>query len=261
MSRALRHPGRIARSSSSSRRSCSRSAPSRVARARNRVFFRLGVRNVAPPPRRARALIVAGLDARHGDHRRRARDRRHDEPDDPLGSPIAALGQTDEVVAAQGIEAGARGETARRPAPATSRRATPTASRGASRRTGLVDGVAPVIVEPIAVQDVASRQNEPRVTLFASDPARLRAFGADAQRRHDASSLADLGPGEVYLNAEGRREARRARRRHRARPRRAARRAARAGRGDRPLRRRRHGPAPACSCRSPPPSGCSASPG
>ena len=44
----------------------------------------------------------------------------------------------------------------------------------ATARSGLVDGVAPAIVEPIAVQDVTSRQNEPRVTLFASTPQSLR---------------------------------------------------------------------------------------
>jgi len=39
------------------------------------------------------------------------------------------------------------------------------------RATGLVDGVAPAIMEPVAVQDLRSRRTEARVGLFASDPA------------------------------------------------------------------------------------------
>ena len=37
---------------------------------------------------------------------------------------------------------------------------------------------APAIGEEIAVQNPRARQNEPRVTLFAADPARMRGFGA-----------------------------------------------------------------------------------
>jgi putative ABC transport system permease protein len=66
----------------------------------------------------------------------------------------------------------------------------------------LVDGVAPVIIEPVAVQDRTSQQNEPRVTLFASDPAHMAGFGEIKQVGGGAVSLADLSPGEVYLNDE-----------------------------------------------------------
>ena len=70
------------------------------------------------------------------------------------------------------------------------------------RGTGLVDGIQPVIIEPVAVQDATSRQTEPRVTLFATDPARMHGFG---QIRADGRvvTLADLKPGEIYLNARG----------------------------------------------------------
>jgi putative ABC transport system permease protein len=54
--------------------------------------------------------------------------------------------------------------------------------------------VTPVIVESIAVQDLSTRQTESRVTLFASDPARLRPFAP--------LSLAGLHRGEVLLNAK-----------------------------------------------------------
>ena len=135
-----------------------------------------------PPPPRPHRADRRRADARHDDHRRRARDRRHDEPHDPLlGDHVARPDRRGRR--GQGHRRGARRRTARRPATATSRRATPTASRGACAATGLVDGVAPAIVEPIAVQDAASRQTEPRVTLFATDPARLPGFGPIAQRR------------------------------------------------------------------------------
>src|SRR5918911_1196248 len=98
---------------------------------RNRVFFRLGVRNLKR--RRGRTvLIVTGL---------------------MLGTTIisAALAsgnsgtggdyfpQRDAVRIAHGLA-----------------------------RSDAIDGVAPVITEPVAVQDVESRQTEPRVTLFAA---------------------------------------------------------------------------------------------
>ena len=113
-------------------------------------------------------------------------------------SATAALGRTDETVAARGVDttlapdseaAGARyfpvGYTVR--------------IARAVAGTGAVAGVAPVINEQVAVIDVTSRQNEPRVTLFASDPARLQAFG-DITSSGKVVSLAALRPGEVYLN-------------------------------------------------------------
>src|SRR5205814_1747524 len=72
----------------------------------------------------------------------------------------------------------------------------------AAASSGLVASVAPVIVEPVAVQDVTSRQNEPRVTLFASDPARLSGLG-DIRADGKTVSLGDLRPGEVFLNGKG----------------------------------------------------------
>jgi putative ABC transport system permease protein len=115
-------------------------------------------------------------------------------------SAVTALGQTDEVVAARGVssalalDSGAT-DASYFPADYADRIVRATA------RSDLVDGVAPVIVEPVAVQDVTSRQNEPRVTLFASDPARLHGFG-EMTSEGEAVSLADLGPNEVYLNAK-----------------------------------------------------------
>jgi putative ABC transport system permease protein len=166
---------------------------------RNRVFFRLGARNVRRRPGRS-ALIVVGLML--GTAIITAALATGDTMSQTIrSSATSALGQADEVVAAKGVEASlAQG------ADSTGARYFPqgyaTRIAAASRGSGLVDGVAPVIVEWIAVQDVSSRQNEPRVTLFASTPAGLRGFG-DIRADGKTVSLADLGRGEVYVNADG----------------------------------------------------------
>jgi putative ABC transport system permease protein len=166
---------------------------------RNRVFFRLGVRNLKR--RRGRTvLIVTGLmlgtaiisaALATGDtmsHTIRA-------------SATTALGSTDEVVAPKGIEAALATQNA-----ATGGAYFPEGYANRVARSmagkGLVDGVAPVIVEPIAVQDATSRQTEPRVTLFATTARSMRGFDQIRTDGH-AVSLADLRPGEVYVNTEG----------------------------------------------------------
>ena len=166
---------------------------------RNPVFFRLGVRNLKR--RRGRTvLIVTGLmlgtaiisaALATGDtmsHTIRA-------------SATTALGRTDEVVAPKGIEAALASNNA-----GTGGTYFPQGYANLIARSlagkGLVDGVAPVIVEPIAVQDATSRQTEPRVTLFATTSQSMRGFGQIRADGH-AVSLADLRPGEVYVNAEG----------------------------------------------------------
>jgi len=167
---------------------------------RNRVFFRLGVRNLGR--RRGRTmLIVVGLmlgtaiisaALATGDtmsHTIRA-------------SATTALGQTDEIVAAKGIEAALAspegGSTGWRYFP---QRYADRLARE-TRSSGLVDGVAPVIVEPVAVQDATSRQTEPRVTLFAAAPNRMAGFG-EIRSGGRTVALGALGPGEVYVNAKG----------------------------------------------------------
>ena len=166
---------------------------------RNRIFLRLGIRNVRR--RRARtALIVVGLML--GTAIIAAALATGDTMSQTIrSSATAALGQTDEVVAAKGLEealAMESGGTASRYFP--QRDADRIAAE--TRSSGLVDGVAPVIVEDVAALDVSTRQHEPRVTLFASDPSRLGGFG-DIRSGGETLSLADLRPGELYLNAEG----------------------------------------------------------
>ena len=166
---------------------------------RNRVFFRLGLRNVRR--RRGRGgLIVAGLML--GTAIITAALPTGDTMSQTIRSgAITALGRTDEVVAAKGIEAALGSQSG-----STGMRYFPQgyAERieQAGRASGLLSGVAPVIVESVAVQDLSSRQNEPRVTLFASDAAKLRGFG-EIRAGGTAVSLVDLRPGEVYLNADG----------------------------------------------------------
>jgi putative ABC transport system permease protein len=171
---------------------------------RNRIFLKLGLRNVTR--RRARtALIVLGLmlgtaiissALATGDtmsHTIRS-------------SAIASLGQTDELVSVRGAEV--QGDI---------QLGSTTGVEYFSERIfpeveyelllgheELIDGVAPAIVEPLAVQSVTTRQSEPRVTLFASSQAHLAAFG-DIRRHSDGETqyLNDLRPGEVYLNADG----------------------------------------------------------
>jgi putative ABC transport system permease protein len=165
---------------------------------RNRVFFRLGVRNANR--RRGRALlIVAGLML--GTAIITASLATGDTMSQSIrSSAITALGKTDEVVGAKGLTAslavGAAG-TGTRYFPQTD------AERiaAAGRSSGLVSAVAPVIAWGAAVQDVTRRQYEPNVTLFAGDPVSLAAFGP-MRAAGKTVSLAQLGANEVYLNAK-----------------------------------------------------------
>ena len=166
---------------------------------RNPIFLRLGVRNVRR--RRARSLmIVAGLML--GTAIIAAALATGDTMSQTIrSSATSALGSTDEVVAAKGVEealAAQSGGTGSRYFP----QGYADRIAAAARPSRLVDGVAPVIVEQIAALDTTSRQHEPRVTLFAADPGRLDGFGA-IRSAGDTVSLGALRAGEVYLNAEG----------------------------------------------------------
>ena len=166
---------------------------------RNRVLVRIGLRNVVR--RRGRsALIVVGL---------------------MLGTAIIAaalvtgdtmshtirteavrsMGQIDELVAARGAAQSATsdlgGATGTRYVPQRDVQLVAARLRG----TGLADGVSGAVGEPIAVQNPRARQNEPRVTLFASDPARAQGFGT-IHGSDGPVTLAQLRPGEVYLNRD-----------------------------------------------------------
>jgi putative ABC transport system permease protein len=170
---------------------------------RNRIFLRLGVRNVTR--RRSRtALIVLGLMLGTtiissalvtGDtmsHTIRS-------------SAVQALGETDVLVSVKGAEVdpGVQlGSTTG--VEYFSQLVLPAVGHELTAHENLIDGVAPAIVESLAVQDLTTHQNEPRITLFASDQSHLAAFG-DIRRQGDGDVqyLNDLRAGEVYLNADG----------------------------------------------------------
>jgi len=65
-----------------------------------------------------------------------------------------------------------------------------------------VDGVMPVIWEGAGVQSVTTRQTEPRVTIFAPDPAYMEGFGEIRNIDGGTLSMTDLELNEVYLNQE-----------------------------------------------------------
>lgn len=167
---------------------------------RNRVLFKLGVRNVAR--RRARtALIIVGLML--GTTIIAAALATGDTMSSAIrGDAIRALGQTDERISPRAAETDARAELGA--ATGTKYFGERTADRieTALRGSGLVDGVTPAIIEPVAVQAPARRSNEPDVTLFAADPARMKGFGTITGAGERAVTLGDLRPGELYLNAE-----------------------------------------------------------
>jgi putative ABC transport system permease protein len=168
---------------------------------RNRVFFRLGVRNLGR--RRGRtALIVTGLML--GTAIIAAALATGDTMSTTIrSSAIAALGQTDEVVAAKGV--GAALAVQGNAGGATDARYFPTAYTDriahAVAGSNLVDGIEPVIFEQVALQDLSSRQTEPQATLFATDPTRTQGFG-QISSNGETLSLATLRPGEVYLNTK-----------------------------------------------------------
>src|SRR6476469_7769726 len=118
---------------------------------RNRIFFRLGIRNARRRPGRS-ALIVVGLmlgtaiitaSLATGDTMTRT----------VRSSAVTSLGETDELIAARGatpdIQAAAGAATGVRYFPAADVAAVSRALAGST----LVDGVAPAIVEPVGVQD------------------------------------------------------------------------------------------------------------
>ena len=162
---------------------------------RNRVFFKLGLRNVGR--RRARtAIIVVGLML--GTAIIASALSTGDTMASTIKSSVVrTLGTTDESIGVKGAHVDA--VSVGQPADSAYFPEDRSATVGAAAGSRLVDGVAPAIVEPVAVQDVTSQQNEPRVTLFAADPTHLAGFGSINGVRGRVL-LSDLGAGEVFLN-------------------------------------------------------------
>jgi putative ABC transport system permease protein len=177
-----------------------------VLAARNRILFKLGVRNVPRRPGRT-ALIVVGLML--GTTIVAAAMTTGDTMSHTIrSSAVTALGDTDVLVSTRGAEdalasedvfAGGGGQAgAVRYFPET---LLPEIHL-AARHSRVVDGIAPAIVEQVAVVAPRTRQTEPRVTLFASDVERLADFGEIRLADGKPIALAELKQGVVFLNED-----------------------------------------------------------
>ncbi len=168
---------------------------------RNRVLLRLGLRNIQRRPGRA-ALIVAGLML--GTAIVTAAFNTGDTMTHTVRSTVlTSLGNIDEVISVEGADTEA---TVFVEAPASDidyfDEALFPSVEEAAASSELIDGVAPAIIESVAVQDLTTRQNEPRATVFATDPERMEGFGEIKDVEGGTLSLADLGANEIYLNDE-----------------------------------------------------------
>ena len=167
---------------------------------RNPILARLGVRNVGR--RRSRtALIVVGLML--GTTIVAAALTTGDTMSTTIRSAaIEQLGATDEVVSAEGATADVPGELGSATGIGYLESSVVTDVERALAGSGLTDGITPAITELAALQAPRTRQNEPRVMLFAADPARMKGFAPIERVEGGRVELADLRDGEVYLNEQ-----------------------------------------------------------
>jgi putative ABC transport system permease protein len=167
---------------------------------RNVVFFRLGIRNVKRRAGRS-ALIVVGLmlataiiAAALGTGDTMGRTVR--------STVVATLGNGDEWITVRG----------EKPDLISTVGSTSSIQQFDERRvadveralagSNLVDGITPAIIRSVAVQDRTSRQTEPRVTVFAPDPARLRGFGTITGSNGLPVDLGALPEGSALLDVK-----------------------------------------------------------
>ncbi len=165
---------------------------------RHRVLLKLGVRNVGR--RRARsALIVVGLML--GTTIIAAALATGDTMNHTIRSTaVSALGETDEVVSARGAVEDIPGELGQASGTGYFSERTVDEVSAVLARSNLADGVAGGIRKDVAVQAPVQRQTEPSVSLFAPDPARMEGFAPIRNVEGGEVALADLRPGELYLN-------------------------------------------------------------
>jgi putative ABC transport system permease protein len=121
------------------------------------------------------------------------------------GTAVRTLGQTDELVSAKGTELSLGTGLGSATGVEYFDEDVVEKIDAALAGTDLVDGVTPAIIEQIAVQAPAQRQTEPRVTLFAADPARMDGFGPIEGTAGEVT-LHDLEGDEVFLNTEAAQE-------------------------------------------------------
>ncbi len=169
-----------------------------IAALRNRVFLRLGLRNVGR--RRSRTLLIL-IGLMLGTALISAALNTGDTLSHSVRTAATrSLGNTDELVGLKSVSASQFGVFAVVDYFDEEQFADVQSAAAAS---GRVDGVAPAIVETVAVQDVTSRQTESQIGLFATDAAHMSGFGAISGSGGGTVSLADLGEGELYLNGDG----------------------------------------------------------
>ncbi len=160
---------------------------------RNRVFFKMGIRNASRRGSRT-ALIVVGLML--GTTVIAAALSTGDTIASTIRSDVlVSLGEIDEIVQPKGSsdiggDVGYIDESVF------------TLTADTLRGSPLIDGVAPAIIQDIAVQDLSARRTEPRATLFAVDPARSDGFGEIRTSDGAEVSLADLAPGTVFVDGD-----------------------------------------------------------
>lgn len=164
---------------------------------RHRVFLRMALRNI--PRRRGRSmLIVLGLML--GTLIITAAFSTGDTMSHTVRTiGVEAAGEIDELISVQGAnvqpDSFAQGDVAYFDGSLFD-------DVEAVLRDAPIDGLAPIIREDVAVRDAATRQSEPRVTLFAAPPDRMAGFGDIRSVGNGVVSLGDLGEGQVYVNEE-----------------------------------------------------------
>src|SRR4249919_812280 len=173
---------------------------------RNGVLLKLAVRSAERRPGRS-ALIVVGLML--GTTIIAAALTTGDTMNNTIRSTaVRTLGSTDETIAAKGAADDIPGALGSATGTGWFDQSEVDRIDSALAGSGLADGVTGAVVEQVAVQAPATRQSEPSVVLFAADPARMDGFSPIHASDGSTVSLADLQPGEVFLNRKAARQLR-----------------------------------------------------
>ncbi len=173
---------------------------------RNGVLLKLAVRSAERRPGRS-ALIVVGLML--GTTIIAAALTTGDTMNNTIRSTaVKTLGSTDETIAAKGAADDIPGALGSATGTGWFDQSEVERIDSALAGSRLTDGVTGAVVEQVAVQAPATRQSEPSVVLFAADPARMHGFSPIRASDGSTVSLADLRPGEVFLNRKAAHELR-----------------------------------------------------
>ncbi len=167
---------------------------------RSRILVKLALRSAGRRPGRT-ALIVVGLML--GTTIIAAALTTGDTMNHTIRSTaLEALGATDETIAPKGAVDDIPGALGSATGAGWLDESVVADVEEALAGSGLADGVTGAIVEQVAVLAPDQRQSEPSAVLFAAGPERMNGFspivGSDGEER----SLAELAPGEVFLNAK-----------------------------------------------------------